>query len=115
MRCTEAQLHHTVVDYLNLVHPTLLWWHTNNNAGFGSVKAGKKAKRLGVLAGVPDLFIAHPSSKHHGLFVELKVGKGYLSRQQKKIIGQLRSNGYRVIIARSLDDIITELEKLDHG
>ncbi len=93
-----------------------LWWHTNNNAGFGCKKAGKKAQQLGVRPGIPDLFFARPNAFHAGLFIELKSTQGRVSKAQKQVMQQLSANGYRVEVCRDLDTFIDVInEYFSHG
>ena len=116
MRKDEENLQILIVDYLRKERPELTFWHTNNNAGFGNVRAGKKAKRLGVLPGVPDLFFPISNNVHHGLFIELKSAKGRLSPVQKQLKDKLCESGYLVKIARSFEETLTILgEYCDHG
>ena len=52
-------------------------------------------KAEGVRAGVPDIFIALPMGKFHGLFIEMKRQKGgVLSDVQKGWIERLAEQGY---------------------
>jgi len=43
-------------------------------------QAGKILKRKGVRSGVADIFLAKPSQNSHGLWIELKIGKGTRQR-----------------------------------
>ena len=61
----------------------------------------------GVKGGVPDLFLPVASGKHHGLFIELKVGSNKASQSQLDAISDLRFNGYACyIIWDSVDEVI---------
>lgn len=42
------------------------------NEGKRSFFSGKKLKRMGLKRGVSDFFLAYPSGKYHGLWIELK-------------------------------------------
>ena len=58
---------------------------------------GARLKAEGVVAGVPDIFLAVPRQGFHGLYVELKRQKGgSLESSQEDIIARLRQAGYRV-------------------
>lgn len=71
-----------------------------------SVYEGVKLKRMGVLAGVYDIFIAIPRFDlgYGGCWIELKTKKGRLS--EKQIAFGLRKNerGYKTALARSLEE-----------
>jgi len=65
----------------------------------------------GMLAGVPDLFLAQPSGPYAGLFIEMKrPGGGVLSPKQKKIIAALETRGYCVVVANSAEDAVREIK-----
>ena len=54
-------------------------------------------KAEGVVAGVPDIFLAASRQGFHGLYVELKRQRGgTVSRAQEAMIATLRKAGYRV-------------------
>lgn len=55
-----------------------------------------RLKAEGVRAGIPDLMLAVPRGRWHGLFIELKVGRRKPTVQQKIWITKLRQQGYWV-------------------
>lgn len=67
---------------------------------------GKRMKDMGYMIGVPDLLIPHANRFYHGLFVELKTEKGWLSKEQKAVMERLETEGYRCAVCRSLDDFM---------
>jgi hypothetical protein len=73
---------------------------------------GKLMKLEGLRPGVCDLMLAVPkinqygATNAHGLFVELKLPKGIVSDEQKQFIHDLRNQGYKVEVCRSLDEAI---------
>ncbi len=71
----------------------------------GGLRGGREAKTLqalGVVPGIPDLFLAIPSGKYAGLFIEMKTEDGRESPEQKEIHPLLRAAGYRVETIRNL-------------
>lgn len=82
--------------------------YANVNESYGGTKAdvirGAKFKREGRLSGVPDIFIAWPRLGFHGLYIEFKKPKAYLSQNQKEVIERLREAGYCVAVCRSASD-----------
>lgn len=67
-----------------------------------------QALEEGLVAGLPDLFLAVPNKKMHGLWIEMKNGKaGRVSDKQTEMIQKLWEQGYDVRIARTFDDFET--------
>jgi len=67
------------------------------NGGYALTRlAGRRLTEAGLKKGVPDLFLAWPSSRHHGLFIEMKSERGRLSTEQCEMIDSLRKAGYCV-------------------
>jgi hypothetical protein len=64
------------------------------NGGKRSRGVAGQLKAAGVKAGVPDLFL--PVARHgaHGLWIELKVGRNRLSREQREWLLALQRQGY---------------------
>lgn len=76
---SERIIHTAIVDYLNAVLPeSHLVAHLYNNPR--SAAAGAMAKRMGMLAGIPDLMIIRPLGRV--MFIEIKSHKGRLSPAQ---------------------------------
>lgn len=61
-------------------------------------------KRMGVKRGVPDFFFPYPVHPYHGLWIEVKEGKGALSPEQREFMLKTKSLGYYYEIARSVSD-----------
>jgi len=70
------------------------------------IKQWKKLEAEGAKKGVPDLFLAFPNHRYHGLFIEMKSAKGTLSSDQKHYVQLLSSHGYDVCICKSVDDFM---------
>lgn len=56
-------------------------------------------QRMGLRAGVSDVFVAIPRDTFHGLFIELKAGKNKMSPEQKKFFADMTSQGYLAVCA----------------
>jgi len=67
-------------------------------------QAGYLLKRMGVKAGVSDLFIGIPKKEWHGLFLELKAGKNKPSDVQENFLMNMSSKGYYCIWAKGYED-----------
>ena len=71
------------------------------NGGKRNKAIAAKFKRMGVKAGVPDIFLAAPKGGYHGLYIELKRTKGgSTSDNQDDWIDALREQGYRVDVCK---------------
>lgn len=82
------------------------------NGGWRNATTAAKLKAEGVIAGVPDLFLAIPRGEYHGLWIEMKNGKaGRLSDAQKNMIELLRSNGYKCEVCHSALDFRAAVQK----
>lgn len=87
------------IDWMSGTHPELeMLFHIPNGGKRGKLEA-IRLKREGVKAGVPDLFLPVARGDYHGLFIELKAGKGVASLMQREWIVRLEKQGYRAQIA----------------
>jgi len=94
-----AHLHDDIWPYLIHVR----------NEGKRSVAEGAKAKRMGLMKGVSDLFLARPrweleNNLKAGLWIELKSKKGRLTPSQNKFLDLMESTGYMASVAYSWTD-----------
>lgn len=69
-----------------------------------SIQEGRKLKRMGVKRGVSDIFVAIPKNGKSGLWVELKVGSGKVSKEQKEFLLRKTKNGYACHVAWGWQD-----------
>lgn len=87
--------HINTVNWFNETYPHLAEdFHHFANERKCTVMEGRKLKRMGVRKGVLDFHLAVPMSYFHGLWLELKVGKGTLSSEQVAFIRRKQSRGY---------------------
>lgn len=97
MKIKENTIQITIVTWCK--QNNILVYHAMNNAK--NAIQGAVFKKMGVLAGIPDLFI--PQFK---LYLELKSINGRLSKKQIEIIEKLRLYGYRIETPRSAKEAI---------
>lgn len=71
------------------------------NGAKRDIRVGAALKRQGVKAGVPDLFLPVARETHHGLFIEMKVGRNKQTAEQKVWEQNLLEQGYKVIVCYS--------------
>lgn len=76
------------------------------NGGRRSLRTAARMKREGVVAGIPDAFLAEPRGTYHGLFIEMKRADkhGRLSELQKESIYILKTAGYCCVVSHGWED-----------
>jgi len=110
MKNEESKLQQACVKWFRYAWPNVLIFAIPNGGKRGVITASIM-KAEGVVAGVPDLFVAELGSPCHvdtigsgGLFIEMKTPKGTLSQSQKDIHAKLLDSGYKVEVCRSFDE-----------
>lgn len=73
------------------------------NGGNRSISEAVKFKAMGVIAGVPDMFLAIARKQYNGYFIELKKPGDKPSPKQLDIHNVLRYQGYKVEIFDDVD------------
>ncbi len=84
-------------------YPQLQWMFAIPNGGSRHIAEAVKFVGTGTRAGVPDIMLPIPyydsyEVRHHGMFIEMKVGKNKTSKAQDEWIDALRANGYYVVV-----------------
>lgn len=114
-KISEAQHQSNVIKWSQQPHiraqyPELKLLFHIPNGGTRDTIEGKHLKQAGVKPGVPDLFLAAPSGKYHGLFIEMKTDSGLASETQRWWIEQLNSVGYFAEICHGWESAVRVLE-----
>jgi hypothetical protein len=108
---SEHDLQVAVAQYLDLMG----WlWCAVPNGGNRNVITGAKLKAEGVKRGVPDILIFEDWHKYlpyaifkgHGIAIELKFGKGRVSKEQKEWLENLKKRNWKTAVCRSIDEVI---------
>lgn len=77
------------------------------NEGKRSFYSGALMKKMGLVSGVCDYFLAFPIGKYHGLWIELKRNKkSSVSNSQKEWIERMRLLDYQAYIAYGFDEAV---------
>lgn len=97
-------------QWFDIQYPLCLMWHTPNG-GYRRKFEGLRLKRSGVVAGVPDIFVAEPKGEKSGLFIELKTKKGKPTKSQQSMLDALNNRGYKAVVCHSIDEAIIETKK----
>jgi len=80
---SENQEQRALVKWLSM-HPVLKdYYLKNNNEGKRTEAQGWNLKLMGLRSGVSDLFIAYPTNRYHGLWLEVKRNIIYSPSQKK--------------------------------
>ena len=90
---SESKLQQACVRWFRYQYPGILIFAIPNGGQRNKVTASI-LKAEGVLAGVPDLFIATPNGTHSGLFIEMKFGSNKPTLLQHQTMGKLLNSGY---------------------
>lgn len=123
MRRPEEAAHRAIVQHLRMRLPEpWLVWHTPNGGGRSKAEAGI-LKALGVMAGMPDLFVLGPECFLIGLEVKppakkLRSGKQSKARPrlndaQKALFPKLASLGVPVIIVTDAEEAVMVLRSMN--
>ena len=101
----ESKEQITFLDWLSLQHPTIrpYIFHIPNERKAKKI-SGYILKLMGVMPGVSDLFLAWPTGKYHGLFIEMKSGKGKLSESQKEFMAKMNKKDYLAQVCYSWEE-----------
>ena len=97
----EYSLQCQICAYLNLVLDKKVLW-TSFPAGGGGKIRGAMLKKSGLVAGWPDLQLLK-DGVYHG--IEIKTEKGIISDAQKRMHKNIRQNGGKVAVCRSINDV----------
>jgi hypothetical protein len=101
---TEHEHQVSFINWFKREYPDTIIYAIPNGGKRGKLTAFN-LKLEGVLAGVPDLFIAKPVSPYAGLYIEMKEPtKGKLGKDQKVVIAQLNDAGYKVEVCYGADE-----------
>ena len=104
MKSEEYKEQCTFAQWLNI--KKIPFFHIPNGGKRGVLEASR-LKKMGVKAGIPDIFIHVPVDPYAGLFVEMKKKKGgSLSLSQKLKIVELNALGYCALTAEGCDEAI---------
>lgn len=105
MKHKESELQQNCVKWFKLYYPSKIIFAIPNGGSRNVIEASR-LKREGTLAGVADLCILVANSKYHALFIEMKIGKGYQTINQKDFEQYCKKQDYQYSVCRSLDQFI---------
>jgi hypothetical protein len=106
----ESELQKSCVRWFRYQYSDKALFAIPNGGRRGKIEAAVM-KGEGVLAGVADLFLAHPSKSFHGLFIEMKSVKGKQTEFQKDFEQKVRAQGYEYAVCHSFEELQTTVNK----
>lgn len=71
----------------------------------------KRAKRIGIKAGVPDVHLAIANNEHHSLYIEFKSGSNKQTPDQIEFQKQAESAGNKYVVCYSVNEAIEILKE----
>lgn len=98
---TEAQEQAALFQWAEMAkkqYPELTLMYHVPNGGSRNIIEARNLKRQGVKAGVPDICLPVARGGFHGLYIELKAGKGRPSSKQLYWLKKLNEHGNMAII-----------------
>lgn len=112
---TEHQLYEQIARYLQLQYPDVIYRFDLASDLKLTMGQASKHKRLHPRRGYPDLFIAEPVHKWHGLYIEIKrdgesplkkdgtLKAGQHIKEQHEMLVELERKGYRAVFGVGFD------------
>lgn len=100
----EHDLQVACLKWFKLQYPEYWFIHHIPNERKQSPIAGKRAKDLGTLAGVADVFLPVAKKGFHGFYFEFKSKKGAMTEAQVKFKFEVEKQGYEYELVRDFND-----------
>ena len=100
-----------VADFLTLALPTPDAWFTTIPAGGGGKVRGAILQGMGYKAGTPDMLVIYNFRFPRVIWLELKAGRGRLSKVQVECRDDLIRAGGEWALCRTLEDVEKALRR----
>lgn len=105
---SEAQEQNLLFQWAEYI-PELKNMFAIPNGGSRHPAEAANLKRQGVRSGVPDICLALPRGKYHGMYIEMKVGRNKPSDNQKDWLSRLADAGYYTVVCYGFDEARKEI------
>jgi len=89
--------------------PELALMRAIPNGGHRDIRVARKLKDEGVKAGTFDILLPVARIGYHGLWIEMKVGKNTLTKEQRQFMVDMETQGYRCSVCYSWEAAADEL------
>ena len=97
----EDQIQTAIVDHIRTVLPGAIVLHIHNTPR--SAIDGARLRKMGMVAGAPDLLVCLPHGK--GMFLEVKAPKGRVEPEQHAFANACLPLNWPWCVVRSIDDV----------
>ena len=104
MKHPEAKEQTALIQWLAFdtsKYPELKWLYAIPNDLRVTPQRARRAKAMGMKAGISDLCFPVPRGAYHGFYIEMKSAKGVLSSAQRDFLQFVKSVGYKTAVCRS--------------
>lgn len=101
-RTTERAEQRSLINWFKWQYPAELMFAIPNGLIRSRLQAFVMAQD-GLVSGMPDLMVACPNKRYHGLFIEMKAANGRLSDVQRRMLDFLNSRGYLAVCCAGFD------------
>lgn len=110
MRHQESRLQKDCVKWFRYQYPQFnKLFFSIPNGGKRDVITASIMKAEGTVSGVTDLMLAVPRKNHHGMFIEMKFGKGKLTDDQELFKSAVEKYNYKHVTCYSFDEFEREI------
>lgn len=106
MTYPESRLQASVVLNLRSRYPWVVFYHCPNG-GRRSMQDAMRFKMMGVRPGVADLVFLKAAHGYHGLYLEMKSGKGSLSADQLLWEAHCVDEGYLYLCCDTVEQALS--------
>lgn len=108
---SESDEQIAAMDWLRYQHPQLIPYTMHiANERKSSYFAGYIMKRMGVLKGASDIFMAWPCGGYHGLWMEVKTKTGKPTQEQLDFIARMNGVGYYATVCYGAEQVINTIQ-----
>lgn len=120
---SEHEVYRYVAQYLQTQHPDVIYRFDLAADLKLTPGQARRHKRLHPIRGYPDLFVAEPIGKYHGLYIEIKKDGANIRRkdgklkkdthleEQQEMLERLEFRGYKAVFGIGLGEVIDLIDE----
>lgn len=122
LRMLEHELYKVIAGYMQMQYPDVIYRFDLASDLKLTPGQARRHKSLHPHRGYPDLFIAEPEGKYHGLYIEIKregespfkkdgtLKKDQHLEEQQEMLERLDFRGYKATFATGFDEVKTIID-----